>query len=64
MNTAKMINGLLAIFITLPIWFYLQYKILKMIYATELMWFLFWIYLIATFVISITSKIIEGLEKK
>lgn len=64
MNGIKIFNGLLALVITLPIWFYLQYKILVMIQATELMWFLFWVYLPVTIFISVTSKIIEGLEKK
>lgn len=34
----------LRAFLTLPIWFYLVYKILLAVDATELMWFLFWVY--------------------
>lgn len=36
---------ILSLLITLPIWFYLLYKILKAVNATELMMFLFWIYM-------------------
>jgi hypothetical protein len=48
MNASKVIAGLIALFVTLPIWFYLLYKILDMVHATELMWFLYWIYVPAT----------------
>lgn len=41
---AKAIAGLLSIFVTTPIWFYILYKVLDKIGASELVWFLFWIY--------------------
>lgn len=59
MNKAKLTGGLLSIFITLPIWFYLLYKILKMVGATELMMFLFWVYVPFSFLVSILTKIGE-----
>jgi hypothetical protein len=40
----KVIAIILAFCINLPIWFYLLYNILKKINASELMMFLFWIY--------------------
>jgi quinol-cytochrome oxidoreductase complex cytochrome b subunit len=40
----KTITGLLSLFIVMPIWYYLIYQILVRVQATELMWFLFWVY--------------------
>lgn len=45
MKKLKVIRGLLAVFIGLPIWFYLVYQILERVNASELMWFLFWVYM-------------------
>jgi len=44
MNKTKIIGILLAVFVTMPIWFYLLYQILVKVQATELMFFLYWIY--------------------
>lgn len=41
----KLIGGLLALFITMPIWYFLLYRVLQSVNASELMWFLYWIYL-------------------
>lgn len=41
MKALKVIGGLLSVFISLPISFYLQYQILQRVNASELMWFLF-----------------------
>jgi hypothetical protein len=41
----RLINGILSLTIVLPIWFYLLYKILVAINASELMFFLYYIYL-------------------
>lgn len=40
----KHIPGLLALMITLPIWFFLLHRILEAVNANELMWFLYWVY--------------------
>lgn len=40
----KLVSGLLALFITLPIWYFLLYTILLAIHPDRLTWFLFWIY--------------------
>ena len=47
------------LFLTLPIWFYLNYKILEIVEATELMWFLYWIYVPATVVVRTITKAVE-----
>jgi hypothetical protein len=57
MNKGKIIVGVISVFCTLPIWFYLLYKILVMVGATELMMFLFWIYLPAVLVANILGVI-------
>jgi len=40
----KAISSLLALLVSMPIWYYLLYQILTRVGATELMMFLFWIY--------------------
>jgi len=61
MPKMKIISAVIASLIVLPIWFYLLYKILITVNATELMWFLFWIYIPATFLVSI---VINSLREK
>jgi hypothetical protein len=51
--------GVVAIFITLPIWFYLLFQILVRVQATELMFFLYWIYVPFSLLIAIINKLIE-----
>ena len=60
MNKAKVISSLLAMFISLPIWFYLLYVILEAINASELAWFLYWVYIPAGFLANFISKIAES----
>lgn len=53
----KAAGGLLALFITMPIWFYLVYQILVRVNASELMWFLYWIYVPASVLVSVLIKL-------
>lgn len=55
----KIVAGLLGIFLTLPINIYLWYKVLSMIGATELMWFLFWVYVPVILLVSVIAKFAE-----
>jgi hypothetical protein len=48
---------LVALFISVPIWFYLIYRILTVIDADELTWFLFWIYVPATLFVRIVAEV-------
>lgn len=57
MSKAKVFATLLAMFISLPIWFYLLYKILEAVQASELMWFLYWVYLPASIFITLVVKL-------
>jgi len=59
----KLIANLLGIFIIMPIWYYLFYKILTLVGATELMWFLFWVYLPVGVFTQILTKIVESKTK-
>ncbi len=59
MNKVKILAGILALFITLPIWFYLLHEILETVKATELMWFLYWVYLPVSFVSLAVANLFE-----
>jgi hypothetical protein len=59
----KAIGGVLSIFITMPIWFFLLYRILQFVQATELMWFLYWAYVPISVLAAIILKIAEDAEK-
>jgi len=63
MKTIQIISILLSVFITAPIWYYLLYNILKAVNASELMFFLFWIYLPVGIFNIIITKIAEKDEK-
>jgi hypothetical protein len=43
----------------LPIWFYLIYSILLAVDASELTWFLFWVYLPASALVSFIGSLID-----
>ena len=64
MKAAKIITGLLALVVSLPITFYLQYKILSMIQATDVMWLLFWVNVPMFILIQVVSKIAESVNDK
>lgn len=59
MKKLKVIHGLLAVLVILPIWFYLMYQVLERVNASELMWFLYWVYLPASVLVTGIGKIIE-----
>lgn len=51
--------ALLATFVTQPIWFYLLYQVLVRVEASDLMWFLYWVYLPASIIVSVVAKFTE-----
>lgn len=63
MNKIKLIGGLLALFVSMPIWFYLVHWMLKTTGAGELQMFLFWIYLPASLLIHLLTAIASASEK-
>lgn len=63
LKALTVIASVLALCVTTPIWYYLLYKILSAIQATELMWFLFWIYLPVSIFVGLILKIVEVMNK-
>ncbi len=59
----NVIGLILGLGVITPIWYYLMYQVLVRVQATELMWFLFWVYVPVSIVVQIISKLIEA-EKK
>lgn len=55
----KNIPGLLALFVTIPIWFFLLHRILEAVNASELMWFLYWVYVPASLLVNLVAKLVE-----
>lgn len=51
--------GILQLFVVLPIWYYLLYQILVRVNATELMFFLYWIYVPVALLAATVTKMIE-----
>lgn len=62
MKKMKAIAGVLSIFVVMPIWYWLVYQILKRVDASELMFFLFWVYLPVGILIQILTKLAEAAE--
>lgn len=64
MNKARIISGVLTVCLVMPIWYYLLYKILVAVNASELMWFLYWIFVPVGLVTSILSRVVEKENEK
>jgi len=60
MKATKAIAALLGIFIVLPIWYYLLYKVLQGVNASDVMWLLYWIYLPVGIFVQTLTKIVEA----
>lgn len=60
----KTATNLVAVFITMPIWYFLMYTVLSAVHVDRLVWFLFWIYLPFSLFVSITTKFTEGSNSK
>jgi len=59
MSIARKVTAVLGVFVYLPIWLYLMYQIMLKVQATELMWFLFWIYVPVTILVNMLVKLTE-----
>jgi hypothetical protein len=55
----KKASALLLVFVTTPIWYYLLYSILVAINATDLQFFLFWVYVPVSLLVSYVIKVME-----
>ena len=56
----KAIPVIFGLMISTPIWFYLLYQILVRVNASELMFFLFWIYVPAGIFVAILAEIVKS----
>lgn len=56
----KAISSILGLFVVLPIWYYLLYQILVRVNASELMMFLFWVYLPVGIMAAVLSKLADA----
>jgi hypothetical protein len=52
----------LSVFVVFPIWFYLLYKILVAVNASEVMWLLYWVYLPVGLLAQVILKLVEKSE--
>lgn len=59
LTKVRIITTSIYVFLTLPIWYFLLYQILKRVEATELMMFLFWIYVPTAILGAILTRILE-----
>ncbi len=60
MKAAKTIASVLGFLVVMPIWYYLVYQLLKRTDASELMWFLYWVYLPVGILVGVLNKIVEA----
>lgn len=52
------------LFLLMPLWFYMLYRVLTSAHADELTWFIFWLYLPVSFVGLILGGVIEFNQKR
>jgi hypothetical protein len=62
MKSLKIITGLLVIFVTAPIWYYLLHWVLIASNAGDLQMFLFWVYVPFAFFIAIVGSIANSMK--
>ena len=55
----KFLLGFTTVCITMPIWYYLMYVVLKGVNASDLAWFLYWAYIPFSMFVSIATKAME-----
>lgn len=60
MSKMRAVVGVLSVFVVAPIWYYLLYKILQSVGASELMWFLYWVYLPVAILAAVVTKIADA----
>lgn len=65
MKAFKVFSGIVGLFVSLPLWYVMIYKILAQIGASESLWVIFWIYMPVSCLVAIILKICEvaGEEK-
>lgn len=61
-GTLQMVSGTLGLLFVMPIWFYLLYRILLAVNASDLMWFLYVAYIPLSVIIGLIQQIIKAME--
>lgn len=56
----KNLSVAIGLLLVMPIWYYLMYRILVLVNASELMFFLFWVYIPFSLFVSACGKFFEG----
>lgn len=64
MKAIKVVTGLMTVLVSMPIWFFLLYRVLESVNASELMWFLYWVYLPVTLLANIFASVILRIADK
>lgn len=62
MKQKEKVKGVFAcinVIVVTPIWLYLLYQILMRVNASELMWFLYWVYIPVAAAVSFTMILLE-----
>lgn len=59
-NQLATASNLIAILVVLPIWYWLLYQVLERVNASELMWFLYWVYLPAGVLSATLAKLVSA----
>jgi len=60
MKKLKIVSAFLTIAIALPIWFYIMYQVLDAVNASELTWFLYWVYIPVILVTSFIGRLLDS----
>lgn len=55
----KAVTGLVGLFVSMPLWYWLMYQVLVRVDASELMWFLFWVYVPVNLFVSAVAKLVD-----
>ena len=63
MKAIKIIWAIVGVVVVAPIWYYLLFKILVAVHATELMWFLYWIYFPVALLLGALKAVQEAVDK-
>ena len=56
----KKLSAVIGLLLVMPIWYYLFYQALVRVSASELMFFLFWVYVPFSLFVVACSKFFEG----
>jgi len=62
-KATKTIANLLGLLVVAPIWYWLLYQVLTRVQASELMWFLYWVYVPVALFSGALLKIADANER-